>query len=386
VSDPAPGLLERFASRYFQLEPGALAPGSASAGVADLYDLRLSPVQIQGLRRLVITTLAMAGAAGALGVLLLHGPRLLVPDLVGRGTVALPLGGHRLEVPVPFTVYGLVLALAEIYLLVFLNVRSVGYMARLCGFPSPADPERAAHLRALVGISIEKDARNELRLGLNPWQGYSRARLAVLFVWTRAKATLSNVVVKMLLRRMLGRYAIRLFVDFVGIPVMAAWNVYASWRVLTEARVRILAPALVQHCVRHFHRRHGEDPAFVALLYDLLQYVAVQKRAFNENHYLLSEALLRAFAVPLRPRHEVGDDFLSRLRALGPEARGDLVRLLVVGMIIDGQLSRAERRALRRLREAGLPAPSVPEVRRIVRSFVRGCGLTVLEHELELAG
>lgn len=382
--DAPPGLLERLAARRLHPDPGNDQPRPEPGPVSSPYDLRLSPAQLDGLRRVTLITLTLAGTAGVLGVLLLHGPRHLFPEAFARGTLALAFRTRRLEVPVPATLYGLGLALAEIYLLVFLNVRAVQRMAEVCGFPLPADPDREAHLRALVGISIEKDARSELRLGLNPWQGYSRARLAALFVWNRAKATVSNVVVKLLLRRILGRYAVRLLIDFAGIPVMAAWNVYASHRVLTEARVRILAPALVQHCVRTFHRRQGHDASFTALLYDLLQYVAVQKRAFHENHYLLSEALLRAFAVPLRATHEVGEDFLSRVGALDPDARADAIRLLVVGMIIDGQLSRAERRAIRLLRDAGLPSPSVRDVRRIAASFVAGRGLAVLERQLRI--
>jgi hypothetical protein len=366
-ADPEPGLLERIAARYLRRE-------AVAAGIRDRAS---TEARWEAIRRTRLRTVGISAIAGALGVVLLYLPRQVFPATFSVGTLTLALGPWSLEVPVLWTLYGLGLAVAELGALVALNVRAVRDVARACAFPDPRDPDHESHLRALVTISVERDAQSELRIGLNPWQGYSRARIVLIFVLSRVKATLSNLVVKLIVRRVLGRYAVRLLVDLAGIPVMAAWNAYAAHRVVREATARILAPELVGHCARYLERRHGGRPAFAALLYDVLQFVAVNRRAFHENHYLLSTALLRTFAVPVRQAHEVGPDFVARIRQLEAPLREDVVRLIVVGAIVDGRVSRSERRAIRALGAAGLSPWSCQDVEAMAAAFMRGRGPAV---------
>lgn len=368
MPDAQPGLLERLAARQLR-----------SAGAPDAV---APPGRWRAIRRIRFRTIAVSAVAGALGVLLLHAPRHLAPGVFGRWTVTVALGAIAVEVPLLWTLYGLGLAVVEIAGLVLLNVRGVRAVARACGFPDPRDPEHDLHLRSLVAIAVERETRSELGLGLNPWQGYSRLRIALIFLLSRVKAMLSNLVVKMLARRILGRYAIRLLVDLAGMPVMAAWNAYAAHRVLREATARILAPELVRHCVARLHRKHADRAAFAGLLYDVLQFVAVGRRAFHENHYLLSLSLLRAFSVPVRPAHEVGPDFPARLARLDPALRQDIVALIVVGLILDGRLTWPERRALRPLRAAGLLPWPPREIHRLAGDFLRGRGPDVVRRLL----
>jgi hypothetical protein len=315
---------------------------------------------------------------------LLYAPRLKFPAVFALWTVTVPIPGlgTGTEVPLLWTVYGLILAAVEIVGLVVLNVRAVRRVAGACRFPASDDPECEAHERALVAISVEKDVHRELTLGLNPWQGYSQARVTLIVLLSRLKATLSNLLVKMLVRRLLGRYAVRLFVDFAGVPVMAAWNAYATKRILDEALARIFAPALVRHCTEAVHRRRATDPVFAACLYDLLQYGSMQKRAFQENHFLLAKGLLDAFGVPIRSRHEVGDDFLPRLATMDAAMRSDVVGLILTGMILDGRISWSERRAIRRLNAVGLLRLGPPEVQRIATRFMQGDDSGALARDL----
>lgn len=372
-----PGFLERLAHRHFARDPDA--PPVAGPEGHDPPSPRWRVV-----RQTRTRTLALSAAAGVLGVLLLHLPRYWLPDAARWWTVAVPLGAYSFELPLAWTVYGLGLAVVEIGGLVLLNVRAVRRIARACEFPSGRDPDRDLHLRSLAGISVEAEARRELALGLNPWQGYSRARIALVFVASRVKATLSNVVVKLLLRRILGRYAVRLTVDLAGIPVFAFWNAWAAGRVLDAARARVLAPELVRWSVAHFRARHGPGGAFAVLIYDVLQYLAVLRRAFDESHYLLALSLLRAFEVRPRGAHEVGEDLVARLGRLDPGTREDVCRLVLIGMVVDGRLSWRERRAIRRLRQAGVLDRSVADVRWLVAAFTRGDGVDAVRRELRM--
>jgi hypothetical protein len=47
-----------------------------------------------------------------------------------------------------------------------------------------------------------------------------------------------------------------------------------------------------------------------ALVYDTLQYIAISKRDFHQNHYLLTRELLELWHVPAEARHPLPADYL----------------------------------------------------------------------------
>jgi hypothetical protein len=280
--------------------------------------------------------------------------------------------------------YGIILALVEIYYLVFLNIHSVYQMSAVCNFPPKADQDYSMHINSLVNIGVERNAKNELKIGLNPFQGYSKFTLFMLFVWTRVRATIGNMLFKMLLRRIFGRYAIRVLVDIGGIPIMAGFNMYAANKVLKQARVRILSPGFIQHTVTYLEKKYKGDPEFTELIYDTLQFIAVRKRSFHENHYLLSINLLNAFNVPVRNSHVVPDNFIEKLEALPEEKEDDIAHLIIIGMIIDGKLSYLERKSLDELSEQGIIEYNTAEVEDIMNRFINGQGKEMLEEKLKM--
>ena len=125
-------------------------------------------------------------------------------------------------------------------------------------------------------------------------------------------------------------------------PVMTAWNIYASPRVLTEARVRIPAPARVQPCVRSLRgalraRRRVRGAA----LRPPPVRGRTEPRPFTNT--ITSCRRLSSARSPCRsrPRTRSPTTSLSRLAALPAGERADIVRLLVVAMIIDWRIPRA---------------------------------------------
>ncbi|HYG51320.1 MAG TPA: hypothetical protein VD905_10480, partial [Flavobacteriales bacterium] len=321
------GLFERIAHGYFY--------GNADEQyIQNEYTNHLSEMQNRELRKIRWRTLFYSAIAGTLGVLLLYVPPHFFPEFFSLWTVKCTLFSTSFDVPVFSLLYGIVLAVAEIYYLVFLNIRAVYKMAIVCNFPPKNDPEHSMHIRSLVNIGVEKNAKNELSIGLNPWQGYSKFTIFMIFIWTKVRATLSNMLFKMLLRRIFGRYAIRILVEIGGVPIMAGFNMYAANKVLKQARVRILSPGFIQQTVMYLHKKYHNNPQFVDLIYDTLQFLAVRKRSFHENHYLLSVNLLKTFNVPLRNTHEVPHNFVEKLQALPEEVQDDVAHLIIIGMIV----------------------------------------------------
>jgi hypothetical protein len=112
-----------------------------------------------------------------------------------------------------------------------------------------------------------------------------------------------------------------------------------------------------------------------ALLYDTLQYIAVSKRDFHENHYLLTKSLLTYFVIPTEPRHPLPHDYLVRLCSASP-CVADMCRLVILlGFVLDGKMSFRERSKLRRLNHEGILHESARDLRRYARDFLDGTGI-----------
>ncbi|MBX7095497.1 MAG: hypothetical protein K1X56_12320 [Flavobacteriales bacterium] len=369
------GFFERIAEGYFY--------GSGNEHyLSHRFDEELTKQQLKSVRSVKLQALSLSAIAGMLGVILLYLPPHWFPEFFTLWTFPLNLWGSTFEIPLFSTLYGLVLAVAEIYFLVFINIRAVHRLAIVCGFPPKEDPEYDMHIRSLVNIGVEKNAKNELSIGLNPWQGYKRYHLILLFVWNKVKASLSNILFKMIIRRVLGRYALRIWVDLAGIPVMAIWNAIAANNVFEHAKVRILAPSVIQYSLLYLQNKHKDEASFRHLSYDILQFLAIKKRSFHENHYLLSINLLRTFNIDPKQEHELGDDFYEKIKGLHPEVKEDIARLLLIGIIIDGSLSFQEKRSIRDMQEHGIFPYSMEEVKLCMQEFVSGKGIGMLKNKL----
>ena len=110
----------------------------------------------------------------------------------------------------------------------------------------------------------------------------------------RLKGWLGNKAIRFLTRLLLGRYAVRAVLDFAGMPLYMAINAYAVYTVMREAKVIILGQAAVGLMLQRLPEV-ALSSAEQDLLYDTLQYIAISKRDFHGNHYLLTKGLLDHF-------------------------------------------------------------------------------------------
>src|SRR5262249_41951397 len=149
---------------------------------------------------------------------------------------------------------------------------------------------------------------------------------------------------------------------------------YAAYAVFREDKVVLMGPDAIRALVR---RRSGyvPSPAEQTLVYDTLQYIAVSKRDFHQNHYLLTKSLLELWRVPPEARPPVPADYLERLAAAPPRARAVCQAVILSGFVLDGQLSFREIRRLEAMRELRVVADRPADVRRRLRVFLSGGGL-----------
>jgi hypothetical protein len=86
--------------------------------------------------------------------------------------------------------------------------------------------------------------------------------------------------------------------------------------------------------------------------------------------------LLDHFHIPPRPYHRLSEDYLAKVQGAAPGVQALCRLVILLGFILDGHLSWRERRELRRLNERRVLPEGDREVKRRLRDFVSGAGIS----------
>ena len=180
-------------------------------------------------------------------------------------------------------------------------------------------------------------------------------------------------MVKLLIRRLLGRVALRGLLPFVAMPVSALWNGFVSWRVLREARIRAMGPSAIEELVKAaFDCAPQHSPESRLSAVRAVGSAIVRTQELHPNLVRLLKAVAQSAGE--LGSHELDDVglFLSNLKTLSPSELKLSLQVLAVACVVDGRLSPRERKLWSdALETAGRP-PGQRELSQLLRAFVSG--------------
>jgi hypothetical protein len=332
----------------------------------------LSDREIAHIRQRQRLATAIAALLSVFGFLTYYLPVYRFPHLFPSIKLEVPLIGAAIRLPWAELLWCMALTSVELYLLTLLNIFGAHEIAVATGFINGATkPDRAD---AILQIGLEKKTTEISRYGIDPFQDVDKRLLFLFNAVLRLKGWFANQVIRFLVRLLLGRYAVRALLDFAGMPIYMAINAYSVHAVMREARVIIMGRTLIDLLITRLPRREL-SAAEKELLYDTLQYVAICKRDFHQNHYLLTKSLLEFFHVPAEKYHRLPDDYAERLKQ-GSAAIAALCQLtILLGFILDGRVSWRERLRLRQINRLGILKESHADLKRYARDFLNGAGV-----------
>lgn len=307
----------------------------------------LNPDERRALRRLQAAAIARSCAAGALSGLVAGAAEMLHDSwLVVLGVAAAA-------------------AVVEILYIYWDTLRAVHRMAHAAGLDLAGD-EAVAGALARAALEVPNPARR--LFGVDPRRHVSKWRLLLATLVYKAKIGATNIALKFLVRRALTRAALRAWVPMIAVPVTAIWNGVVSWLVLREARLRAMGPSAARALAAGVLDGAGLSVDGRVAAVRAVAAAVVRTGDLHPNLQWLLVEVTRRCGEPAD-----ADDvtaFLASLPAL-PDADRDVVRrLLVAAAIVDGRLTRAERRLLA---EAGADLEAAERLRRALR---RGDELT----------
>ncbi|MBI3136395.1 MAG: hypothetical protein HYZ14_17095 [Bacteroidetes bacterium] len=336
----------------------------------------LSEKEIAALKKIRTNTYLKAIAAGSLGVILLYVPYHLWGSVLFPVTsVSLPLLANPVALEIEFLIYSVLLVVAEIIYLTRLNIKAVSAIAAACGCPARHDLNFEDNVNALIAVGLEKKQKELAAIGINPYEGLSKWSVVLYQIALKLKAALSGFLVKLLVTKVLGRYALRMVVDLAGIPVYAFWNAWGVRTVMNETRVRVMAPPLINKFVQNLFDEFKNNDQFKSAIYNTLQAISTSKRSFHYNHFLLATSILNRFEIPVSTDPNYQENFLKNVPEFDAEVERAIAKLLLFGIMIDGRLSVREKRALQNLREAGVMPYTEEQVKRWTKDYFEGRGL-----------
>lgn len=333
----------------------------------------LNDVESRVIRRAKVVTLTIAGLLGVLGPLLFYWPQYSWPDLFSATTISVL--GSTLNLPLVTILYGLLLVYTEVNLLLVFNQWGVQMIMEVCNFPRAHDAQYSKHVQVMADTAQKKSSGGFLHYSLDPYLTLPRWGLPLFFLLTIVKALFSALALKIVLRTLFGNYATNQAISMAGVSLYAFWNFWASWQILHEAQIRVMAPATIREFLSELHEEWGQNERFKPLLLEALHFTGVLDRQHNYAHCLFTETLMDRFN--LLANTPMTGHFVEQIIHTPPNVRRSLERLVVFSALIDGRLSSFEKKQLDNLRRQGILTYSASEVRQIGEDFNRGKGLWV---------
>ena len=260
----------------------------------------------------------------------------------------------------------------ELYVLLLLNLAAVHGIAVATGYIKRN--QMAQETSGLIRIALESRFSELQQFGIDPYERMNSWVLYLFLAFNRLKGLIGSVIARAVITNLFGREIMRVYLDFSGMPIYMAINMYTTHVILRNARVVVMGQTSIEIVRRQLPVMHL-TPWELGLVYDSLQFIAVNKRDFHANHYYLTKAIVDHFGIAVESSHPLPADFMEKL-LLANQPVADVCRLIIVlGFILDGTLSWRERRQLAKLRQQGVLNLSSADLEAFRRQFVDGQGL-----------
>jgi hypothetical protein len=362
---PEPNRLERYAADYLRRENGREAPELRARAQTELEELR-------GVQRRAVAWACVAGAisGGILGAAELAVRRWYLEDPEALD--------WREQLPhwAGFLGLALVVSGIEILFLYWNALRAAARVSRIAGLALGGGATGELMTRGIARAALEFPNPREALYGIDPYVRIPRWRLWGQTVLYRMKVGVSSFLLRVLLRRILGRAALRFFIPLLAGPLYAVWNGIITWRILRETRLRAFAPFAVQELAAQIaadRNELGEEGR--RLILTAVGEVLIRSADAHPNFVLLLSRLFEALEMSPDDVHVDWAAQRAGVARLNAKEQAAVLKAIVLAGILDGRVSGAEMQLLGEVHDAcGRPLQR-GAVDRLYRRFLHGQAL-----------
>jgi hypothetical protein len=142
--------------------------------------------------------------------------------------------------------------------------------------------------------------------------------------------------------------------------------------------VIIMGQNLIEVLMNRIKYSGGIPDEKKSIISDTMQYIAVSKRDFHQNHFVLTRNLFELFGIEERKGHWDEKIYLVELKEAEQSVRNKCLFIILLGDILDGKISSRERFKLKQLRDLGLLEYNDQEMKQFTKDFLEGRGIEPL--------
>jgi hypothetical protein len=301
----------------------------------------LDTAELERLRQLERRTLVLAALAGALSGAILGGAEVVTD---GRwGTFDFELWREQWRTWAAYLSLVVVVSGVEVAFLYWNALRGAGGISAFAGLQLAGHDTGERVARALVRAALELPNPRERIYGVDPYARTPRWKLTLLALAYKLKVSATSFILRILLRRLLARAAVRAFIPLVAIPVYAIWNAVVTAWVLRESRVRAFGPLAVRDLAQHVTgAREGLSPECRRLIVQAVSEAIVRTGNADPNYHLLLGQLVEALEVSPEEISVTWESARHAAASLTESERQMFLTILAVAVVIDGRVRRSE--------------------------------------------
>lgn len=277
----------------------------------------------------------------------------------------------------------IVATMFEVAILYRFALQTVHLIAREAGIrliPRGDDPdldEKRAVALALARAALELPNPPKNPFGIDPYRDIPKWRLVVATIFYKLKISLTNFILRILIRRIAGRAIVKAYLTFTDVFVTGAWDAWVAWRMTTQARIRALGPSACESLLQRILEDEGKvRPEVFEVMMRSVATVIVRDRDVHPNLLALMRAITRRSGVAQVDGLDDGARFLAALDGLDPHERGLVYEVFVLSSFPDGRVTRAERELLTMVLERDGRRLEPRALNAVARRFKRGDAIT----------
>jgi hypothetical protein len=243
------------------------------------------------------------------------------------------------------TIVASLIELVYIYYDIMAKAHDLSKAAHMDLFPKDNDESLVA--APIVRAALELPNKKNKELNIDPRRESSKALIILATLVYRMKVSVTNFLLKSLVKRMLGRALSRAWLSFLSIPVCAFWNGMVCWIAMREIKIRVIGPSAVNELLNTIKPVVAKMPDNARIaIFRAIGSSIVRTADLHPN----LEYMFRSFTTHIgKPTDAVLDNsklFLEELKTLGKSDQEIVLKTLVFASIIDGKINYREKKLL----------------------------------------
>lgn len=306
---------------------------------------RWSPEDLRYIRRLEISAIILAAVSGIASGALIGGLEIWLNfNITGTDESWL----RWLEYWALFLVISVLISAVEIFFLYWVVLWRVARISSIAGLRL-SEPQ----VEQVIAIGLSRSALDlpdpqEPIYGVDPFMRVPRWKLWAYALLYRLKIGATSFIIRVMLRRVLARAAVRALIPLVAIIVYAVWNAIIIGWVMRASRTRAAGPIAIEELIQRISAElDGLDANTRRLLLEAVAEAVIRSTNDHPNFVILLGRLFETLEIEPGTLDVEWSVHAERIRDLGTREQDLLLEILQVTVMLDGRPRRRQKQFLR---------------------------------------